>query len=310
MSRAPWIGVMLPVQDLGAGLQAPFDMARAADRAGLDSVWVGDHLSFRRPIVEAIVTASMIAATTTMVNVGFGVLQAAMRHPVWLAKQLGTLAALSGGRLEIGVGIGGENPAEWAAAGVPVDERVGRTSELLAILPGLLAGRPLEHSGRYYDFDAPALLPAPERVPKVWVGGRSDGALRRTAQLADGWLGLWVDEERLARSVATMREAASEAGRPLPESALVVPVVVEEDAARAREHFVHFAREQYGLEYERIERWGIAGSAATIAERLRSLADAGASGFVLMSAAADPLAEIDRLAEVRDHLRLASVPLA
>ncbi|WCB91808.1 F420-dependent glucose-6-phosphate dehydrogenase [Baekduia alba] len=294
---------MLPVQDFGDGFAPSLAMARESERLGFDSVWIGDHLVFRQPIVEAIVMASTVAAITDSITIGFGVLQLALRDPVWLAKQLGTLAHLSGDRIEVGVGLGGENPAEWLAARVPPSERVGRTAELMKLMPALLSGQPVTHSGRYYSLDVPALRPAPERTPTLWMGGRSEGALRRAARLADGWLGLWVDEARLARSVADMAALAAEADRPAPATALVVPVIVQPDPAVAEQELTRFVAMQYGGDYQRFARWCVSGSVDAVAERLSRLAAAGATGFVLMPAARDPLADLEPLAAVRAAIR-------
>jgi alkanesulfonate monooxygenase SsuD/methylene tetrahydromethanopterin reductase-like flavin-dependent oxidoreductase (luciferase family) len=296
---------MLPVQDLGLGVDAPLRIAVEAERLGLDSLWVGDHLSFRHPIIESVVTASMVAAVTRDIRLGFGVLQLAMRHPVWIAKQLSTLAVLSGERLELGVGVGGENPSEWAAAGIPVDERVGRTNELLAVMPKLLSGQPVTHSGRYYSFESPALLPAPRNPVSIWMGGRSDGALRRAATSADGWLGLWVDVPAMERSVAALDEFASEAGRRRPTAALVVPVVIDANPTKVREQFSRFMREHYGVEYERVARWCVGGTTEEITVRLCELLDAGCTGFVLSSVATDPLGQLNGLMTVRSGVQSA-----
>ncbi|HEY2715372.1 MAG TPA: LLM class flavin-dependent oxidoreductase, partial [Solirubrobacterales bacterium] len=260
-------------------------------------------LAFRQPVVEAVVAAAMLAARTERVTIGFGVLQLAMRHPAWLAKQLGTLAALAGERVELGVGIGGENPEEWAAAGVPRSERVGRTVEMVALLRALLAGEPVRWEGRYYGLESPALLPAPARQPRLWMGGRSEGALRRVGELADGWLGLWADERRLRESVAAIARIAAAAERPAPAAALVVPVLVEPDPTRAEQRLREFVAIQYGIELERVSRWCLAGDADSLAASLRSLAAAGADGLVLMPASADARGELESLAELRALLR-------
>jgi alkanesulfonate monooxygenase SsuD/methylene tetrahydromethanopterin reductase-like flavin-dependent oxidoreductase (luciferase family) len=294
-----WIGLMMPVQDFGGGFQQLLDTGAEAEGLGFDSIWVGDHLAFRQPVVEAIVTAAMLAARTERVTVGFGVLQLAMRHPVWLAKQLGTLATLAGERVELGVGIGGENPAEWTAAGVPRDERVGRTVEMVAILRSLLAGEPVSWEGRYYELESPALLPAPRQQPKLWMGGRSAAALQRAGELADGWLGLWADERRTRESVEEIARVAAAAGRPTPAAALVVPVLIEPDRRRAEPRLREFVGAQYGIEFERVSRWCLSGDAESVAGALAGLGRAGAEGFVLMPASADARRELESLAELK-----------
>src|SRR6185369_12346784 len=117
----PRIGVMLPNSGaVGGGAYAVVEAARQAERLGFDSVWSVDHLAFHSGVLEPVVTLAAAAAVTERVELGFGVLLAALRHPALLAKQLGSLHTLSGDRLHLGIGVGGENPAEWAAAGVPV----------------------------------------------------------------------------------------------------------------------------------------------------------------------------------------------
>ncbi len=128
------IGVSLPTT--GEDVPDVVEAARTAERAGFDSVWVGDHLADGRPILESTVALAAAAAVTERVRLGFGVLQLALRHPAWAAKQIGSLQTLSRGRLVLGVGAGGDTPLEWAAAGVPVAERGARTDRALAALPG------------------------------------------------------------------------------------------------------------------------------------------------------------------------------
>ncbi|MFN8217080.1 MAG: LLM class flavin-dependent oxidoreductase [Solirubrobacterales bacterium] len=293
---------MLPVQDFGGGFGGLLETGAEAERCGFDSIWVGDHLAFRQPVVESVVTASMLAARTERIKVGFGVLQIAMRQPAWLAKQLGTLMVLAGERIEVGVGIGGENAEEWAAAGVATAGRAKRTAELMRLLRALLAGEPVSWAGEGFELEAPALLPAPARQPRLWVGGRSEGALRRAAELGDGWLALWADAERLQRSNAAMAEIAAAAGRPAPQTALVVAVLVEPDPRRAARRFGEFVGIQYGLEFERVSRWCVHGDAEGVASQLIALAAAGASGFVLMPAATDPRRELETLAGLKPLL--------
>jgi alkanesulfonate monooxygenase SsuD/methylene tetrahydromethanopterin reductase-like flavin-dependent oxidoreductase (luciferase family) len=134
------------------------------------------------------------------------------------------------------------------------------------------------------------------------MGGRSDGALQRAATLADGWLGLWVDEPRLRRSVELMAELADAECRPPPPAALVIPVAVTPDKRVADERLRRFVTMQYGGDLERFARWCIHGSPARIAEHLAAYVAAGASGFVLMPTAANPVDEIEGIAEIRTLL--------
>jgi len=117
-------GVMLPTFD--PFRTGPPPLARGAALAedlGFDAGWVGDHLAFHPPVMDALGALCAAAASTRTLLLGTGVLLLPMRHPVWTAKQVATVDALAPGRVLLGVGVGGENPAEWEAAGVPVRER-------------------------------------------------------------------------------------------------------------------------------------------------------------------------------------------
>jgi alkanesulfonate monooxygenase SsuD/methylene tetrahydromethanopterin reductase-like flavin-dependent oxidoreductase (luciferase family) len=105
--------------------------ARLAEAAGFDSVEVGDHLLHPHPLLESLTTLAAVAAVTTRVTIGTCVLLAALRSAEWLAKQLGTIDAFAPGRLRIGIGLGGEYPAEFDLAQVPLSERGKRTEEII-----------------------------------------------------------------------------------------------------------------------------------------------------------------------------------
>ena len=123
---------------------------------------------------------------------GFSVLLLGLRPPAWAAKQLATLQVLSGGRLRLGVGVGGEFPGEFTAAGVPRAQRGARLDAALRVLPELLAGRPVRHDDPALSLDSPALEPAVP-MPPLYVGGRGEPALRRAARSAEHWMPMWLD---------------------------------------------------------------------------------------------------------------------
>jgi alkanesulfonate monooxygenase SsuD/methylene tetrahydromethanopterin reductase-like flavin-dependent oxidoreductase (luciferase family) len=300
----PPIGVMLPISDpAGHGTSDIAAAARHLEAAGVDGVWAGDHLAFHTPIVESGVALATAAAVTGRVRLGFGVLLLALRPPAWAAKQISSLQAVSGGRLVLGVGVGGENPVEWAAAGVPLHERGARTDAVLGVLPDLLSGRPVQLPAPYGEL-VPALLPC-AGMPPLWVGGRSDDALRRAARFGDGWLGMWADENRIARAGERLRCLAEEAGRPRPRTGLLVFVHVGEDANGEPAEFIG---SQYRIPYEKVERYVATGSVDHVAERLAGLAAAGVEEFLLFPAAADHRRQYDLIGEVIHRLRPGAPP--
>src|SRR5690242_14298782 len=149
-------------------------LARAAEAAGFDSLWAGDHVSFYVPILESLTLLSFVAGATERVKIGSSVYLLPLRHPTTTAKVASTLDVLSGGRLVLGVGVGGEFPPEFTASGVPVEERGTRTDEAIAILRRLWTEDGVVHEGRHFRFGPVALDPKPLQPagPPIVVGGR------------------------------------------------------------------------------------------------------------------------------------------
>ncbi|MEV0275028.1 LLM class flavin-dependent oxidoreductase [Streptomyces sp. NPDC050610] len=278
------IGVSLPTA--GEGIPDVAEAARAAEEAGFDSVWVGDHLTDGRPIVESTVALSAAAAVTGRVRLGFGVLQLALRQPAWAAKQIGSLQYLSRGRLVLGVGVGGAAPEEWAAAGVPMTERGARTDRALAALPGLLAGT-----------GEPRLAPAVE-MPPVWVGGGSEAALRRACRHGDGWLAAAAPPHELADTAGRLGTYAREAGRPVPRTGCVVIAA----AGGSAEGLAGFLTARLGLDPERAAATAVAGGPDELAERLARYPEAGVEQLVLVPFGPDWHAQCELLAQARRAL--------
>jgi len=122
------------------------------EAAHFDSIWVGDHVSFYIPILESLTLLSFLAAATERVRLCTGVYLAPLRHPTTSAKVTSTLDLLSGGRLTLGLGVGGEFPPEFEACGVPVAERGSRTDESIEVMRRLWSEDAVEHAGRHFQF--------------------------------------------------------------------------------------------------------------------------------------------------------------
>jgi alkanesulfonate monooxygenase SsuD/methylene tetrahydromethanopterin reductase-like flavin-dependent oxidoreductase (luciferase family) len=297
-------GVMLPSFDpfrqgpppLAAG-------ARLLEELGFDSGWVGDHLQFYPPLLDSLTALAGAATVTERLVLGVGVLLLPMRHPVWTAKQVASIATLAPDRFIFGVGVGGENPAEWEAAGVPVAERGRRLDESLEIVGALLRGEPVDHPGPLLPVRSPALEPIPASPVPLVVGGRSEAGLRRAARVGDGWLGVWMSAKRLAETRARLHEYAAEYDRPPCRIVQMVFVHVTDDATAGQAEAFAFAQGQYGPAAEALSRWTLVGDAARVADGLAEWRDAGAEGFVVVPAARDILGHYHRLAKVRDLLQ-------
>lgn len=307
---------MVQVTDAGFGVMLPsFDPFRTgriplvegavlAEELGFDAGWVGDHLSFHPPVLDAICALAAVAPATRRLVLGTAVLLLPLRNPVWTAKQVATVSVLAPDRLIVGVGVGGENPDEFQAAGVPVGERGRRLDESIEIVGRLLRGEAVDHPGPLLPTRSPALEPAPAVAPPLVVGGRSDAALRRAARHGDGWLGVWISPRRVAEVRERLVEMAQEYGRPPCRLQLMVFVHVCEPGGHdvARTEAAAFVRGQYGLPFERLSKWVLVGTDDEVAESLAALRDAGVESFVLMAAAADPLEQYRRYAAVRTLL--------
>ncbi|MGH9115531.1 MAG: LLM class flavin-dependent oxidoreductase, partial [Acidimicrobiales bacterium] len=183
-------GVHVPTFDpFGSGIPPVVESARRAESCGFDAVWVGDHLVSPAPVLDSLCVLSAVASVTSRVEVGVSVLQLGLRHLVWTAKQLATIDAIAPGRLRLGVGVGGEFPDEFVAAGVARETRGRRLDEMLEVLPALLRGEAVDRRGEHVSVSLPGLKPAVSTMPPVSVGGRSDAALVRAARYGDQWVG-------------------------------------------------------------------------------------------------------------------------
>ena len=213
------------------------EMARRAERAGVDSVWAADHVAmpaqvlsrypFSRdgritwtpdtPWYDPVVALSMMAAVTTRVELGVAVLVLPLRHPVIFAKQAASIDRLSRGRLALGVGAGWL-AEEFQILGVPFESRGARLDEWIALLRSCWTGTPAAFEGRHYRLPPDTLCyPTPSHRIPILVGGMSEAAIRRAGRIGDGWLALQpaaeLDEAKLASSLARIQDEAARTRR-------------------------------------------------------------------------------------------------
>src|SRR5713226_5511595 len=174
-------------------LRAPeqqFALARRCEELGLDSLRTGDHVSFHGPIYESLTLLAAYAGITTRIRLGSGVYLLALRHPTIAAKITSTLDALSGGRLIFGVGVGGENPKEVEASGIPHNERGAAATESIDVVRTLWRDTPASFKGRFTQFEGVSIDPKPVQKPgpPIWVGARPNAARPRAGRQGDGWV--------------------------------------------------------------------------------------------------------------------------
>lgn len=277
--------------------------ARLAEELDFDAVWAGDHLACPAPGLDAPGCLSAAAAVTERIALGFSVMLLGLRAPAWAAKQLATIDALAGpGRLRLGVGVGGEFPAEFEAAGVPVTQRGARLDDALTVLPDLLAGRSVDYDGRAQRVTSPPLEPSMAAPPPIYVGGRGDPALQRAARFGDVWLPMWLSPERVAERSERLAELAALQGRPCPTTALLILTRIDDDAAHARAQAESHIAGQYRMTLDVVGRWTLLDSIDGAVQRLAEYAEVGVQEFLLLTLGDDTLTQFERLAEVGARL--------
>jgi alkanesulfonate monooxygenase SsuD/methylene tetrahydromethanopterin reductase-like flavin-dependent oxidoreductase (luciferase family) len=293
-------GVLLPSFDplrLG-GPSRLVEGARLADELGFAAGWTPDHIACPAPGLDSMVTLAAAAAVTDRLALGVSVMVLGLRAPAWSAKQIASVDALAPGRVRLGVGVGGEFPQEFEASGVPVNRRGALLDDALTVLPDLLAGRPVDHTGRAISVHAPALEPAMAAPPPVYVGGRGEAALRRTARFGDVWLPMWLSPGKVAERSARLAEMALEQSRPCPRVAMLVLIRIDDDRGHARAQAEAHVRGQYEMAFDLVERWAVLDSIGGAVERLSEYVAVGVSEFILLTVGEDPLVQYERLAEL------------
>jgi probable F420-dependent oxidoreductase len=251
MVQAMRFTVQLPTDHVAQGeefvsAEAIAEMARAVEAAGFDAAFVTDHpapedrwlRSGGHQALDPFVALSFVAAATTRLRVQTHVLVASYRNPFLAAKALATLDVLSRGRVIAGIAAGYLEP-EFAALGVPFEERNELTDEAIVAMKQIWGGESLTFAGRHFRASGHTVLPRPVQRPHppFWIGGNSRRAMRRAVELGDGWLpfpaparmakrvhtAAMESEADLAAALAHLRELASSKGRTAPLDVCAAP---------------------------------------------------------------------------------------
>jgi probable F420-dependent oxidoreductase len=202
-------------------------VARAAEAAGLESLWGGEHVVLPDPqappsplaprdrIVDPVVALAFVAAHTSRIRLGTGIIILPQRNPLVLAKELATLDVMSNGRLIVGVGVGYLEP-EFRALGAPFEERGRVTDEYLAAMRAIWTEEQPAHRGRFAAFEHVQAHPQPVQkpTPPIVIGGHTKAAFRRAVAHGHGWYGFALDAASVTRCLDGLREAAATTARP------------------------------------------------------------------------------------------------
>jgi probable F420-dependent oxidoreductase len=280
----------------------------------VDSLWVGGHVASKNPSPEAMVQLARLAALTSRVRVGTSILLLPLYPPAIVAKQIADLDRATGGRVTLGVGVGGEYPQEFRACQVPVAERGARTDEAIPLLRRLWSGEEQTHAGRFYSMEDVRIHPAPAQVngPPIIVAGRKERAMRRAVALGDGWMPYLYSARRYADSVETIRRLADESGRDLAdfEWFAFVFVNVHDDGGKAQEEAAEFLGGTYSQDFRSmLGHIAVAGAPDDVVAGLAEFVRAGASHLVFTPASLSRSREValrvidEIVPRVRDLLR-------
>lgn len=201
-------------------------VAQAAEQSGFDSVWTGEHIVLPDPqaapspsapetvFVDTAAALSYLAAVTTTIKLGTGIIILPQRQPAVLAKSLASVDHLSGGRLMFGLGVGYLEP-EMTACSTPMEGRGRRADEYLAAMRALWTHDAASFDGEFVNFSSVTANPKPVQADlHTVVGGHSRRASRRAVGSAHGWYGFMRDPETAAADIAQLQSAANDVERP------------------------------------------------------------------------------------------------
>lgn len=254
---------------------------------GYDSLWVGEHIFFGVPTFDALTTLAALSAQTSRIRLGTAVLLLPLRPPAVVAKEVASIDIMSGGRVILGVGVGGENPVEFQACGVPLSERGARTSEAIRVLRRLWSEDGVTFHGRFYHMEGVTLLPKPAQPggPPIWIAGRSRAAMRRAGRLGDGYLPYLFSPERYREGLAQVREYARQAGRDPQaiEPGLYQFISLADSYEEAQQRALDHLQATFRRPFEGIaDRYVVMGTPSQCVRRLEQYAEAGVRHFVLV----------------------------
>jgi probable F420-dependent oxidoreductase len=302
-------GLLLPTREVVMNQEVPdfgqiVDLAEQAEALGFDSVWVGDSV-LARPRFEPLTTLAAVAARTRRLHLGTAVLLPVLRQPVVLANQVANLDLVANGRLILGVGIAGKNPAiaaEFAACGVPIARRIGMFEETLTLMRRLWTEPEVTFQGRYFQVQSVrlGLRPLqPSGVP-LWLAGSGDNALRRVLRLGDGWLPI-CSPQAFTADWERLKVLGQEMGRDAHDlhRCLYTTLNVNADVAQAQRELRTFIESYYGIPYEvQATRNGLcAGSPEQCSAWLKAFITAGAQTIVVRFGSPDQTGQLIRFAE-------------
>ena len=273
-----------------SSLETAISDAQTAERLGFDYLGCGEHLFFHGPTPNSFIQLAAAAGATTRIRLVSAIALLPLYPAALAAKLAAALDVVSAGRFELGVGAGGEYPAEFHAAGVDPATRFRRMDEALTVLRRLFSGESVDFDGEFASLRSVRLDPSPFTPggPAIWMGGRKPSAIRRAGRYADVFLPYMVDPAGLHESLEAVGRAAADAGRDPGDvdGAVYLWTCVDEDGDWARETGVGTVSQTYAQDFTRLaDRYLALGTPDQLVSRIREYADAGAERVLFQLAA-------------------------
>ena len=255
-------------------------VATRAEALGFRDLWVTENTLDHVTCFDPVVILTYAAAVTSRIRLGASVVVLAVHHPAMVAHQWATLDHVSGGRAILGVGLGREH--HYREFEVPTEGKVARFREEVAILRSLWGQEKTSFEGRFYHLDGARMSPKPTNLP-LWMGVGHPNAVRRTAELADGWMGSGGSSiAEFAASVPVLKQALEHCGRD-PEAFPIskrVFMAVDDNPDVARRELNRWFTEVYHNPAG-TDASGIHGTPSQVAEKLAALVRMGANHLLL-----------------------------
>jgi alkanesulfonate monooxygenase SsuD/methylene tetrahydromethanopterin reductase-like flavin-dependent oxidoreductase (luciferase family) len=276
------------------------DAARA-EELGFDHIWLGDSVTvLEKARGDCLTTMAALAARTSAIKIGAVPMLPALRNPVLLAHALATLDVISKGRIILGVSVGPVRDyiqRQFAACGVPPQEKAGRLSECIEIMRRLWSETTINYEGRYYKLNDVGILPHPIQQPgiPVWIAAdRNENGFKRVGRLGDGWVTLASTLERFAAARNKIDGYAREHGRAgrCPVSALYATFNIQSDGGRARDEGWRWMERFFQQPKEKISyHFTLFGTAQECVRLLKGYAEAGLTAIIARIASDDAPAQ-------------------
>ena len=257
--------------------------AKIAEDLGYSYLCTGEHVFFYGPINNGLIALAAAAGATSRIKLISTITLAPLYPPALLAKQVASLATISGARFSLGIGVGGEFAKEFEACGIPINERGARTNEALEVMLRLWTEDNVEFTGRFITLPGVTLDPKPGNVP-IWVSGRSDAALKRCATYGSGWLPYMYTPDMLRDSltkIANYRDPT----RPAIDPGLFIFCAVHPDGEKALQMASDRLSKQYNQDFSQlVGKYAIAGNPDDCIARIQEYREAGATTILFNSA--------------------------